>query len=183
MQSIRAKIKFNQRERILFTAIMASIIFSFFRFYYAKKRAVIKQNEKNIARMLNENKLNQKVLISLSENVTVIDDGKSIKKNYILKEGLIHQFVDALTEKTKKFGLTLKKLEFRDKIEYKGIKQHLFVLNVDSSFINIGKFLEDLNQLDYLFRVLSVEVHRFEKELKKCDAQILIYGYTKEVRQ
>jgi len=62
---------------------------------------------------------------------------------------------------------------------YRDIEKTLFHLQVEGGFLSIGRFLDELERSPLLTEVKSVEVVRFTDELRKCWANIEIYGFTK----
>ena len=54
----------------------------------------------------------------------------------------------------------------------------LFNMELDTSFLGLGSFLETLEQSEVLSRVESVIVTRIGEDLKKCHAQIKFYTFS-----
>jgi hypothetical protein len=65
-----------------------------------------------------------------------------------------------------------------DKQENKGaFSKSTFSLEIETSFLNLGQFIENLEKSDFLIEISSVEVNRINQELRKCTAKIQLNSY------
>lgn len=81
------------------------------------------------------------------------------------------------SSKSKKF--TLSRLSLENQSAENGYKKMLYSLDAEASFIEIGKFLEKLEDAPLLTEVSSVEINRIDNEMKRCKAHIKLYSYVR----
>jgi hypothetical protein len=58
-----------------------------------------------------------------------------------------------------------------------GYSRTLFNLEIESSFIELGKFIESMENSDFLVDFQSVEISRVDRELKLAVAKIKVFSY------
>ena len=74
-------------------------------------------------------------------------------------------------------AFTINKLAVIKQDELKKYYKTLFVLELDTSFLTLGQFIDKLEHSDLLLEVQSLDVSRIGRELKKCTVKIEFYGY------
>jgi hypothetical protein len=78
---------------------------------------------------------------------------------------------------SKENDFTVQKITSMQSTKFGGYTQTLYALEADSSFIAIGKFLENLEDSPLLTEIESIDIARIENEMKQCKASIRLYGY------
>lgn len=71
----------------------------------------------------------------------------------------------------------LNRLVVEEHKEVSGYSRTLFSLEIETTFIELGKFIEGLENSEFLVDFQSLEISRIEQELKRSKAQIKLYSY------
>lgn len=61
--------------------------------------------------------------------------------------------------------------------EKQGLSKNTFSLEIETSFSNLGQFIEKLEASNFLVEISQIEVSRLSKELRQCVAKIQINSY------
>lgn len=87
------------------------------------------------------------------------------------------KLISELTREAQAASLRLKRLSTEKPSTSDAYVKSAITLDVDASFIAIGKFLERLGDLPILAEVDSLEIYRVEGDLRKCSARIKLLSY------
>ena len=174
-------VKLKESELFLLCAVMLSLFF-LFNFYWKNSSAVtlLSQTEaKNIA-----------AKTQLSENQVLLDklnkrgpSSDAIQNEYLDQYVLVNDrfssIITKIVSSSNGHGFTLSKLSLDDQSTESGYKKMLYSLDAEASFIDIGRFLEQLEDAPLLTEVNSVEINRIDNEMKRCRARIKLYSYVR----
>lgn len=120
----------------------------------------------------------QKVIVDLNSNQDKLLQSRSqSNKNLELTKVMSsnEQFGDFLKHLSGEQGLFLvNKLNVLEQENSSTFIKSKISLEVETSFLNLGKFIEEMEKSNYLIEITGVEVTRISEELRKCTAKIFI---------
>lgn len=171
----------NQREKILAAMVGVCLFVGFIKFFIVDRLKLIQETESQIVQEQQSLEANRAIyeslatrkLASVSSNVSNIDIKGYTEGNSRL--GNILGSITDMEQDQRLFKIT--KLSSDKKEEGKGYERILFSLEIETSFLGLGTFLEKLENSKYLSRVESVSVNRLGTDLKKCSATVRFYTY------
>ena len=99
---------------------------------------------------------------------------------YVLFNDRFSSVISSIVNSSKSKAFTLTKLSLEDQSTENGYKKMLYSLDAEASFIEIGKFLEKLEDAPLLTEVSSVEINRIDNEMKRCQAHIKLFSYVRK---
>lgn len=167
--------KRSQKEQILIVAgLVISTVF-FYASFYSKKSAKVSELQREEVALREKIKQSQNVLAQLqkipmgdvatsSEAVKSLESNTNFAKLLRTMSGDGHVF-------------TVNRLSVAKQEDLKMYHKTLFILEIETPFLNLGKFIDTLEHSELLLEVKSLEVNRIARELKKCTAKIELYGY------
>ncbi len=126
---------------------------------------------------LTENKILYTRLISRTPSSE--DVKKDFMDQYVLVNDRFSSVITGIVNSSKNKNFSLQKISLDEQTKESGYKKLLYSLDIESSFIEIGKFLEKLEDAPLLTEVTSVEIKRIDNEMKRCLAQIRLYSYVR----
>ena len=98
---------------------------------------------------------------------------------YVLMNDRFSSVISGIVNSSKAKTFSLLKISLDEQTKESGYKKLLYTLEIESSFIEIGKFLEKLEDAPLLTEVNAVEIKRIDTEMKRCQAQIKLYSYVR----
>jgi hypothetical protein len=172
-----AKPKMQPREwKLVAITLLCAGLFGF-KTFVLKKRAAL-----NLVKIENtalegsvqntKNTLAQMQIAAAGRSATPNDQGQAaiLEKNNNFSSLLNRLSGDGIQ-------FSLERLTVDEHKEVAGYSRTLFNLEIETSFIELGKFIEGLENSDFLVDFQSVEISRIDKELKRSKAKIKVFSY------
>ena len=175
------KIRLKKNETILISLILV-ILMALFGFLWKKSSFVTALNELQLktdaakTQVLESRALYEK--LSKREPAGV-GATKEFLDQYVLLNDHFSSVITGIVNSSKGKEFTLTKLSLDDQSSEAGYKKMLYSIDAEASFIDIGKFLEKLEDAPLLTEVSSVEINRIDTEMKRCRAHIKLYSYVR----
>lgn len=176
------QIKISKNESIMISLTLVTFIFLFGILWKSssmnanlesiRAKAIISKqkladNEALIA------KLNQRTPASLAGNSEILD-------RYVLANDHFSSVITGIVSNAKGDAFKLSKLTLEEQATDNGYKKMLYALDAEASFVEIGKFLENLEDAPLLTEVQSIVINRIDNEMKRCQAHIKLYSYVRQ---
>lgn len=98
---------------------------------------------------------------------------------YVLNNDRFSGAINGIVTSSKAKDFVLKKIQLEEQSVENGYKKLLYILQADATFIEVGKFLEKIEEAPLLTEVNSVEITRDENEMRRCHAEIKLYSYVR----
>jgi hypothetical protein len=179
MKLLKIKLKPNEVAVICLIILCLFVVFNMF-----WKNSPMNTGLKNVQSRIEASKKklaeDQALFDKLSKISSPTDSANSADLDqYVLLNDRFSSVISGIVRnsKTKSFALT--KLVMEDESLESGYKKVLYSLDAEASFIEIGKFLEKLEDASLLTEVSSVEINRIDEEMKRCLAHIRLYSYVR----
>ncbi len=171
----------NNREKILAAMVGFCLCVGGGKFLIADRLKALSEAEialQEQQRQLDSNReiyerLSSRKLASVSSSTADADLNGYVDGNSRL--GNLLNSISDMEQDQRLFKIT--KLTSDKKELGKGYERILFSLELETSFLGLGTFLEKLENSKYLSRVESVSVNRLGSDLKRCSATIKFYSY------
>lgn len=170
----------NKREKILASMVAAALLVMSGHFFVKMRLNQLKELDASIALEQQQLDANRAIYEKLSTRklASVNFDSSIDLKSYVegnSRLGNILSSISDMEHDQKLFKLT--KIVSENKETARGVEKILFSLEIETSFLGLGTFLEKLENSKYLSRVESVTVNRVGADLKKCNATVKFYSY------
>jgi len=179
MRLLKVRLKTNE---IVLMSLIVVTFFALFHFFWKSSTKVITLNNLRAKSEISK--------AALLENKNQIE---KLSKRDPASEGLNADYMDKYLSFNDKFssvitgivnsskgrGFSLTKLSLEDQSIENGYKKILYSIDAEATFIDIGKFLEKLEDAPLLTEVTSIEINRIDVEMKRCQAQIKLYSYVR----
>lgn len=98
---------------------------------------------------------------------------------YVLTNDRLSSVINGIVASSRSEALALTKLSLEDQSLESGYKKMLYSVDAEASFIDIGKFLEKLEDAPLLTEIKSININRIDNEMKRCQAHIRLYSYVR----
>jgi len=175
------KVQFKPNEIALMSAVVVTMMV-LFSFYWKTSGMAVGLNALKAKSEVSKRSLaeNQALIDKLTKRVPA-SDGVSAEylDQYVLLNDRISSVIAGIVNSTKGRSFTLSKLLQEEQSIEGGYKKILYSLDAEASFIDIGKFLEKLEDAALLTEVKAVEINRIDDEMKRCKAHIRLYSYVR----
>ena len=179
MRKIRVKFKKNEVALLSLILITFFVLLSFF----SKKFDVLTTlNELHSKREVTKKKLaeNQALYEKLVQRERSTDGLHSESMDqYLLNNDRLSSVITGIVNSSKGKSFTLTKLSLDEQSTENGYKKILYSIEAEASFLDIGKFLERLEDAPLLTEVNSVEINRIDEEMERCQTHIKLYSYVR----
>jgi len=168
------KSRFNPREQILIALSILVVNIGILKLWYVPQKNKLNELKSEVSGLqvlLNNNRMlltqikTQSVPTTANESV---EKHLALNNNFaLLLKGLGGDGVD----------FTVNRLAVEEHQLLSGYTKTLFTLDVDTSFLTLGQFIEKLESSQFLLEIQSIDISRVSQELKKCTAKIRLYSY------
>ena len=126
---------------------------------------------------------NQALLAKLTARSPASEEVKTshhLLDQYLKSNNHFSNVVTSIVESSKNDAFLLTKISSDKQAPVSGYVQTLYHVEVEASFIAIGKFLERLEDSSLLTEVDSIDITRLGTEMKRCKANINLFSYVTE---
>lgn len=170
----------NKREKILAGLVGAALFILSINGFIKFRLNQIRELDQSIANEQQQLDANRAIFEKLSSRklASASFDSSIDLKSYVdgnSRLGNILSNISEMEHDQKLFKLT--KISSENKESAPGVEKILFSMEIETSFLGLGTFLEKLENSKYLSRVESVTVNRVGTDLKKCSATVKFYSY------
>lgn len=170
------------RERILIGLTTVGLCALTYGMGYQKQVKEVANLESQLASQKAEVEKKQNSLKDLetqNEALNKILNGKSQLKKYIETSRYMAELLRQLGARDtyKNSNLNLRSINIKETAKVSNFSRSTFQLEIESSFIELGRYLASLEASDLLVEVQSVKLSRIDNELKRCIANIEVHGY------
>ncbi|MCB0420782.1 MAG: type 4a pilus biogenesis protein PilO [Bdellovibrionales bacterium] len=176
------KLHLSTRERILAGAVIVSLMFGFYKFWFSKQMNEIDRLSREIETIKRTVQTDQQLLQQLHAQ-SVQNLQKSGKDSRYLKYIEASRYLSSLIERLgadkSNQGISLVKMSVSERTKVNDFSKNSFALEIESSFVALGKFLGTIEQSKMLLEVNSVHITRIDNEMKRCVATVEVDGYYK----
>ena len=176
-----SKIQLKKNELVLMS-IVVLVLFALFHFSWKNSNKMLTLNAVRASSMTAKSKLieNQSLYEKLIKREPASQGfSADYMDQYILANDHFSSAITGIVNSSKSKAFTLIKLSLEDQSSDSGYKKMLYSLDAEASFIEIGKFLEKLEDAPLLTEVTSIEINRIDTEMKRCQAHIKLYSYVR----
>lgn len=177
------KRELNKRERIIVIVTSLVIFVGFFQYWYFPQNLKVKEMKTKLQTVMNSNLAQDALLKSMQIRQPASVENTSLLgpvSDYLESSQSLSQFIHALSEDPEKNHLKIHRITVDNPITIEGLNQNKIKVEVETSFLNLGRFLEKLEQSKLLVDIASVEVLRLTDDLRNCVARIDLYSYTQK---
>jgi Tfp pilus assembly protein PilO len=179
---MKVKINLKPRERILVAAVIAVASVLSFGLGNEKQVQKIKTIESDLSTKneeLNKKQIELTDLQAKAETIQRALSGKWNLKKYLESSKYMAELLKELGAKegVDKYDFHLKSLTIKGTEKVNSFNRTTFNLEIESNFIELGKYLAALEKSELLVQVQSVKLTRIDNDLKRCVAIIEVHGY------
>ncbi len=173
------KITFTNRERAIMAVMMVTLLLVTYVFGLKKqqleqsslkeqltKEEAALRERKNMADELSKQSAAQ------SSNPTADSHRKYLEASRYFSTLLKKLGADETSDK-----FQVKNIDVSEYTKVKNLYRSTIKLEVETSFIDLGNFLNTLGQADVLLDIRNIKLTRIDNDLKRCIASIEVYGY------
>ncbi len=188
MQNIK-NLKLSQRERVIAGLTLVMLVFGFFKYWYAVKNTEIQDLKSKISIVESNISKNQIEIAKLSIlNNQNSDDSMNLtdeKKQKNTFSNHLSEIIGSLNQNEKYKTFTLLGIELSKTNSEKYFDQIDWLVDIESTFLDLGHFIEYFEQKAVFSQIQSVDISRPEDELQMVYATFkirnhLIIGSSKE---
>jgi|GEM_PF-6943287 len=175
-----AKFKLKTSESILVSVFALLSMYAFDRFWQQPHSKELKEVQTKVVTARKSVEDKRKVLDSLKSRApasTEVKTAQTLFDRYLASNDRFSSVIMGIFTGSKENEFSIQKLAALQSTSFGGYVQTLYSLDVESNFIAIGKFLENLEDSPLLTEVESIDITRIENEMKQCKASIRLYGY------
>ncbi|HLE10771.1 MAG: hypothetical protein A2504_11500 [Bdellovibrionales bacterium RIFOXYD12_FULL_39_22] len=174
-------IQLSARERKMMIASIILIITVFYTMWYRLQITNIENLKKSISELETQNSSNQSTLATLNlqmQTKTNFTQTSNKKKNQDSEDfwptNNLAILVKKIAETSAEKSIQLNTIALISNEINEGVVKNTFSIEIKSSFLELAKFLENLEQSAEWLAITSVNITRFENELKECEAIVLL---------
>ncbi|MBU6152765.1 MAG: hypothetical protein KGP28_00555 [Bdellovibrionales bacterium] len=175
-----SKFKLKWSESLLISLFSVMSMFAFDRFWQKPHSLELMSLKARISETRKKVEDTQKVLEGLKNRVPAVADNQttlSLLDRYLSSNDRFSNVIQGIFKGSKESEFSIQSIVALQSNRFEGYTQTLYSLEAESSFIAIGKFLENLEDSSLLTEIESIDIARIENELKQCKASIRLYGY------
>lgn len=176
----KSKFKLKPSESILISLVLLAVM-GVFQVYWvkpnSKKMFEIQVKTAAIQKKIEESK---SLIVSAGSRTPANEEAKTTQnllERYVTSNTKFSKIITGIFNGSKDGGFSISKITAERSSAIGAYTQTLYNLQAESSFISIGRFLETLEDSPLLTEVESIDINRIENEMKKCRADIRIFGY------
>jgi hypothetical protein len=174
------KVKLKLSESLLISAFSLVLMFAFDRYWQKPHSKELQDIQSKVATTRKNIEETRKVLDGLKNRTPASQDNhttQTLFDRYLTSNERFSSVIMGIFSGSKENDFTVQKITSMQSTKFGGYTQTLYALEADSSFIAIGKFLENLEDSPLLTEIESIDIARIENEMKQCKASIRLYGY------
>ena len=171
----------SKRERFLMVGIIVTIIFLFYSMWYKKQNIKITKLKQNISKIERTGKSNSSIVKQLKAKMKQkLIETKA--RTITLEEELnptsnIAKILNKVSHDSSKRLIELGSIALMNSKISEQIRVNTFRIQIKSLFIDLSKFLENLENTADWISITAVEISRFEKELSECQGIVFFDTY------
>lgn len=170
------------RERILVGLTIVGLCVLTYTMGYQKQLKEAASLQSQLATQIMDVEKKQNSLKDLEEQNEALNrilSSKSQFRKYIETSKYMAELLRQLGARDtyKDSNLNLRSINIKETAKISNFSRSTFQLEIESSFIELGRYLASLEASDLLVEVQSVKLFRIDNELKRCIANIEVHGY------
>lgn len=175
------KIALNPRECILLSLVCLGLTGAYVHYWRSPKAARIKETERAILVTEAEIVSNTNLLSQLSARQPVSVESKAsqdLLEKYQKSNSRLANVITSIATDNPKYPFLLSRISTESQGAADGFSQILYNIELEATFVSIGKFLERLEDSPLLTEVNSIEIARVDSEMKRCHTKIKLLSYS-----
>lgn len=172
----------SMRERLLSGAVILSLMVAFYKFWFSKQVVEIDRLKSEAITIEKSMQIEKRVLQDLhAASVRAIQNKKQDQRyiKYLEASRYLSTLIEKLGAEPDTKGIELLKMNVADRKTVNEFQKNTFQIEIESSFVALGKFLGTIDASKLLLEVKSVRLSRIDQELKRCKAVVEVDGYYK----
>jgi len=177
---VKGKLKLSQRERILAGGITLSLVVATYNLGYKSQQKEIASLQETLQVQETELQKKQETLRDLQTKSAVLERANQNEKQlgkYIEASKYMSNLLRQLGAEEGRADIHLRQIDIKETTKVNNLYRSSLQLEVESSFLALGRFLASLEKSDLLIEVKSLQLNRIDSELKRCQATIEVQGY------
>lgn len=176
------KFKLSPKENSLICITLVAGFFMLNKHILNPKRDALSEIHKKIVSITGEVERDRKAMAELTKrkpaSVETGTDSSEVMKNLDGKNQQFSNIISSLAKGDGQSPFLLSRISVDKATDSKSYLKTSFSVDVEASFMAIGRFLEGLEESTLLMEVDSVSITRMSNELKKCTAKVKFSSYT-----
>lgn len=167
-------LKFSKRERVLIILGSVGLLFLLNRYWTANFIQQSSLTSKNLEKQLDTLKKSEITLSSIKKSIQKAKNSIGEQKIYSSVSQLLHE----ISKNINPNQTLIKNIKnYKTQKETDFIKDY-FQVDIESSFLTLGSFLEKLEASNILINIESIEVNHIDGDMQNCNASIKIVSYS-----
>ena len=174
-------IKFSNRERALILVSFLLVSFAFNKYWYSKKSIETKEMIAKLTNLINQVSMQQKNLLQIQKskkNISLKSSLKSQLEKHLSSSRYFSNLIAELSFEKNPEKFKIQKIQVEKSTKFDGYTKNKIKLEIQSSFIGLGEFLEELENSKYLVEVNSIKLTKLDDDLLKCTSIVKVNSYT-----
>lgn len=175
------KISLNQRECILLSVICLAITGVYVHYWQRPHVAKLQQLKTVIETTEAEIVSNTNLLSQLATRMPVSVESKAsqdLLEKYRKSNSQLANVITSISTDNPKYPFLLSRISTESQNATDGFTKILYNIELEATFVSIGKFLERLEDSPLLTEVGSIEIARVSSEMKRCHTKIKLLSYS-----
>ncbi len=168
------------RERVLFIVILLIFLLAFNKLWIDRQDkkivALLSQIKSKKSQIQKSNKLMQELHAKSVDSISSTKKKPQYEK-YLEANRYLSNLIRNLGTESRGGDIHLQRMYIDGHKKVSDFFRSSFKLDVEVSFKSLGEFLGEIGGSKLLIEVKSIKLTRIDKELKRCNATIEIYGY------
>ena len=167
--------RLSVREMAITSCVLILGTLVYFAAFYGPKSKVVAQQREEVKKLAAELALHQSQIARLAPVRTDAKGPTVPLQKYLAMNERFSDLITRLNGDGKVYRVNRLAME---KQEIKAsFSKNTFNLEIETSFLKLGQFIEALEKSDFLLEINSVDVLRVDRELRKCTARIQLNSY------
>ncbi|MBF0299932.1 MAG: type 4a pilus biogenesis protein PilO [Oligoflexia bacterium] len=169
-----------KRESIMIFLVIVVIFIFFTKLWYFKQESTIQSIKDEISELTNQTTNYKENLNGLTGINQVVNEQLNIVNTLNVEtikiENNVPSLIKKITELSDLSKIQLKKIKLIENKNKIFFNEYSISVEVESSFLILGHFLESMEKIPMPINVKSIEISRLDQDLKNCFARIIILG-------
>lgn len=168
------------RQSIMLTLIILCMLFLFERFFHKPRSLKVAEVAQEIRAEQEKLQASQNLLSQLAARKPSAIDSKAsqdLLEKYVKSNDRFSKVVSSIASENEANPYQLNRISAEKQTQIAGYSQTLYNVELEATFISVGKFLERLEDSPLLTEVDSIEITRLNSEMKRCKTKIRLFSY------
>ena len=170
----------SKRERVMLVAVLVGMLTIFYTLLYKVQSKQIVAIEGQINAIKKKGDSDKMTLMGLNQKITITKKDNQ-QSSYNIDElspaSNIAKMIKGVVENSSEKLFQLSRIALETSEIDEGVRKSTFNLEIKSPFITLAKFLDNLEQSADWISIMSIDINRFERELKECQGAVKLNTY------